>query len=50
MQSNLKKYSGNIDWLSEKDEWANLNGVGMLVCERTVKKTGKKSVEQKDIF
>ena len=37
----------NIDWLSEKDEWANLNGVGMLVCERTVKKTGKKSVEQR---
>ena len=47
MQSNLKKYSGDIDWLSEKDEWANLNGVGMLVCERTVKKTGKKSVEQR---
>ena len=37
----------NIDWLSEKDEWANLNGVGMLVCERTVKKIGKKSVEQR---
>ena len=47
MQSNLKKYSVNIDWLSEKDEWANLNGVGMLVCEKTVKKTGKKSVEQR---
>ena len=38
---------GNSDWLSEKDEWKNLNGVGMLVCERTVKKTGKKSVEQR---
>ncbi|MGP1577401.1 MAG: ISAs1 family transposase [Treponema sp.] len=37
----------NIDWLSEKDEWKNLNAVGMLVCERTVKKTGKKSVEQR---
>ena len=38
---------GNSDWLSEKDAWKNLNGVGMLVCERTVKKTGKKSVEQR---
>ena len=31
----------------QKDEWENLNAVGMLVCERTVKKTGKKSVEQR---
>ena len=31
----------------QKDEWKNLNAVGMLVCERTVKKTGKKSVEQR---
>ena len=28
----------NIDWLSEKTEWTNLNAVGMLVCERTEKK------------
>ena len=27
----------NIDWLSEKSEWTNLNAVGMLVCERTEK-------------
>ena len=37
----------NIDWLSEKNEWANLNAVGMLVCERTEKKSGKKSVERR---
>ena len=37
----------NIDWLSEKTEWTNLNAVGMLVCERTEKKTDKKSVESR---
>ena len=37
----------NIDWLSEKSEWTNLNAVGMLVCERTEKKSGKKSVERR---
>ena len=37
----------NIDWLSEKSEWTNLNAVGMLVCERTEKKSGKKSIERR---
>ena len=37
----------NIDWLSEKTEWTNLNAVGMLICERTEKKTDKKSVESR---
>ena len=37
----------NIDWLTEKDEWNKLNAVGMLICERTIKKSGKKSIEQR---
>ena len=37
----------NIDWFSEKTEWTNLNAVGMLVCERTEKKTDKKSIESR---
>jgi len=40
----------NIDWLAEKDEWNKLNAVGMLVCERTVKKSGKNSIEKKIFF
>ena len=35
----------NIKWLEGKDEWANLKAVGMVRCRRTVKKTGKESVE-----
>ena len=31
----------------KKSEWTNLNAVGMLVCERTEKKSGKKSVERR---
>jgi len=37
----------NLSWLKEKDDWANLNGIGMLICERTQKKTGEKSVERR---
>ena len=37
----------NLSWLQEKDDWANLNGIGMVVCERTQKKTGEKSVEHR---
>ena len=37
----------NLNWLTEKDEWSKLNAVGMLMCERTVKKSGKKSIEQR---
>ena len=37
----------NINWLTEKDEWSKLNAVGMLICERTIKKSGKKSVERR---
>ena len=40
-------FAGILIGFLQKDEWKNLNGVGMLVCERTVKKTGKKSVEQR---
>ena len=37
----------NLDWLAEKAEWNKLNAVAMIRCERTIKKTGKKSVEQR---
>ena len=40
-------FAGIVIGFLQKDEWKNLNAVGMLVCERTVKKTGKKSVEQR---
>ena len=40
-------FAGILIGFLQKDAWKNLNGVGMLVCERTVKKTGKKSVEQR---
>ena len=40
-------FAGILIGFRQKDAWKNLNGVGMLVCERTVKKTGKKSVEQR---
>ena len=40
-------FAGIVIGFLQKDAWKNLNGVGMLVCERTVKKTGKKSVEQR---
>ena len=39
----------NIDWLAEKDEWNKLNAVGMLICERTVKKA-ERNLLKKDIF
>lgn len=35
----------HLGWLAEKDEWSKLNAVGMIRCERTIKKTGKKSGE-----
>ena len=40
-------FAGILIGFLQKDEWKNLNGVGMFVCERTVKKTGKKSIEQR---
>ena len=40
-------FAGILIGFLQKDAWKNLNGVGMLVCERTVKKTGKKSIEQR---
>ena len=40
-------FAGIVIGFLQKDEWENLNGVRMLVCERTVKKSGKKSVEQR---
>ena len=40
-------FAGIVIGFLQKDEWKNLNAVGMLVCERTVKKTGKKSIEQR---
>ena len=40
-------FAGIVIGFLQKGEWKNLNGVGMLVCERTVKKTGKKSIEQR---
>lgn len=35
----------NIKWLEGKDEWSNLNAVGMIKCKRTEKKTGKEFSE-----
>lgn len=35
----------NIKWLEGKDDWSNLKAVGMIRCHRTVKKSGKDSVE-----
>ena len=40
-------FAGIVIGFLQKDAWKNLNGVGMLVCERMVKKTGKKSIEQR---
>lgn len=37
----------NLRWLEEKSEWTNLNGIGMVVSERTDKKTGQKSTERR---
>ena len=35
----------DLRWLEGKDEWPNLNAIGMVRCRRTVKKTGKESTE-----
>lgn len=39
----------NIDWLAERMEWTNFNAVGMSVCERIEKKSGKNLLKL-DIF